>query len=389
MKSLLPAREPYASPPSKRGRYGLWFALALGLAGGAYYFAPKWFTPKPTTQYITVKAKREDIKINVSATGNVNPVNVVTVGSQISGPVTKVYVDFNDAVKKGQPLAEIDPALLNAQIEQSEAQLQNAKSAMELSQRDEARNKRLFEAGFISRSEWERIQQSARSAESSFQVGKAQLDRDRKNLEYALINSPVDGVVIARTVNVGQTVQASFQAPELFKIAEDLTNMQIDINLAEADVSSVKEGMDATFTVDAFPERTFNAKLSKLKLNPTNTNGTVTYQAVLSVNNEDKVLIPGMTAYVSLLIKEAKQVLAAPNASFRYRPSNLAEPEEETEAPLEENTATLYVLRAGAPVPLKITPGISDNRRTEITAGELKEGDEIILREERLDEEEG
>jgi HlyD family secretion protein len=200
----------------------------------------------------------------------------------------------------------------------------------------------------------------------------------------------VDGVVISRTVSEGQTVQASFQAPELFKIAEDLTNMQIDINLSEADISAVKEGMAATFTVDAFPGRTFPATLTKLKLNPTNSNGVVTYQAVLSLENTDKLLIPGMTAYVSLLIEERKNVLTAPNAAFRYKPTDALQ---ETDMPVTTEAVAeavpLYVLKGGVPQRIKVVVGINDNRKSEITGGELQEGDDIILREERFDEEEG
>ena len=355
----------------------------------------------------TEPVSRGDIAQRVSANGTLNPVSLVSVGTQVSGAVRALHVNFNDRVKKGQVLLELDDALLATQVRQSAANVLSAEASLELARSTEARQRELVARKFISERELEQAVQVRRSAEAALAVARAQADRDRVNLAYAVIRSPIDGIVIDRVVDVGQTVAASFQTPTLIKIAGDLRQMQIDTSFAEADIGNVRVGQPARFTVDAFPDRQFSGRVDQIRLNPTNQQNVVTYNVVIAVANPDEELLPGMTATVTLVVAERKDVLRVPNAALRFRPPgdaaatgaasegaarrDGARAGRETEAGARATSGesvrsgTVHLAVDGKAQALRVQLGISDGRFSEVLAvdgGEaLAEGSTVIVGE--------
>ncbi len=355
-----------------------------------------WLMPGKSSsenRYVTATAELGSITQTVSANGTLNPVTLVSVGSQVSGIVKKIYADFNDHVKAGQILLELDPALIQAQLQQSRANVDNAHASLELAQANEARTRELYAQEYVTRLELDQAVQALKSARAQLAVYEAQATRDRTNLSYTVIRSPVSGVVVSREVNTGQTVAASFQTPTLFKIAENLSKMQIDTNYAEADVGSIKVGQLVNFRVDAFPSRSFHGVVHQVRLNPTTQQNVVTYNVVVAVDNIDKSLLPGMTAYVNIIIAQRKDVVMVANAALRYRPADTAnradksrsekKPQEERQNERKKADATsmgtVYVLEKGLPSAKRIAVGITDNRNTEVLSGDLKEGMIVIM----------
>jgi len=351
-----------------------------------------WMLPKKTAaqdRYATVALERGDITQAVAANGTLNPVVLVSVGSQVSGIVKKLHADFNDHVQAGQVLLELDPSLLQAQLRQSEANVASAQASLQLAQANEARTRDLYAKEYVTHQELEQSVQALESAKAQLELAKAQATRDRTNLNYSVIRSPVSGVVVSRVVDVGQTVAASFQAPTLFTIAQDLAHMQIDSSYAEADVGNIKVGQQATFRVDAFPNKTFHGAVRQVRLNPTTQQNVVTYDVVVAVDNPEKILMPGMTAYVSITIAQRKDALLVPNAALRFRPAEAASRADKPRSDAkgdhgkDKNDAaamgTIYVLENGQPKPLRVAVGITDNRMTEVLGGDLKEGAQIIM----------
>ncbi|HTR58343.1 MAG TPA: efflux RND transporter periplasmic adaptor subunit [Casimicrobiaceae bacterium] len=332
-------------------------------------------------KYRTVAATRGDVTQTVSANGTLNPVVLVNVGTQVSGTVKKLHVDFNDRVKAGQVLLELDPALLEAQVRQDEANLASAKASLNLAVANEARSKTLWEQDSIAKQALDTAVQARESGEAQVKQSEAQLAKDRTNLDYSVIRSPVSGVVVNRAVDLGQTVAASFQTPTLFQIAQDLSKMQIDSSFAEADVGNIKIGQPVQFTVDAFPERTFRAIVKQVRLNPTTVQNVVTYDVVVAVDNPDQILMPGMTAYVNVQVVQHKDVLTVPNAALRYRPPDTAEVAARGKPPsrAEARSGTVYVLEERQLRTVSVQTGISDGRVTEIVSGQLKAGDPVVV----------
>ena len=344
------------------------------------------------SRYVTATSERGAITQTVSANGTLNPVTLVNVGSQVSGIVKKIYADFNDRVKAGQILLELDPSLIQAQLQQSMANVENAHATLELAQANEARTRELYAKEYVTRLELDQSVQALKSARAQLAVYEAQATRDRINLSNTVIRSPVSGVVVSREVNVGQTVAASFQTPTLFKIAENLSKMQIDTNYAEADIGSIHVGQQVNFRVDAFPNRSFHGSVRQVRLNPTTLQNVVTYDVVVAVDNADQTLMPGMTAYVNIIIAQHKDIVMVPNAALRYRPADMAgradksrggdKPQEGRKEERSRNDAamgTIYILEEGKPKAVKIALGITDNRNTEVLSGELQEGATVIL----------
>lgn len=359
--------------------------LVLAAAGGgvAYrYYAASAAVPQYRTQLI----EKGDVKQVVSANGTINPVTLVNVGTQVSGTVKKLYVDFNSKVEKGQVLLELDDALLAAQEKQSQANVQSAMASVELASANEARVRSLFEQAYVSRQELDTAVQGKKAAEAQLQLTRAAVEKDRANLAYTVIRSPVSGVVVDRSVDVGQTVAASLQTPTLFKIAQDLSKMQIDANFAEADIGNIRVGQAVKFTVDAFAGRNFQGEVKQIRLSPTIQSNVVTYDVVVNVDNPEQILMPGMTAYVSIAVQERKEVLLVPNAALRFKPVN-AEPVKKSEDAAAKSgkpkrdgfSGTVYVLRGATLLPVSVTLGITDNRNTEIVGGELKAGDPVVV----------
>ena len=392
----------------KIGKILLGVTVIAGLIGGGIWYSKQRAAQNPEQRYKLLTLEKGDVTQTVSANGTLNPVVLVSVGTQVSGTVKKLYVDFNDHVKKGQALLELDDALVSATERQSAASVANAQATLELAQANEARIKQLFAQEYVSKQEFDQSRQALKSAQAQLALARAQNDRDKANLNFTVIRSPVDGVVIDRVVDLGQTVAASFQTPVLIKIAQDLSEMRIDTSFAEADIGSLREGQKAKFTVDAFPSRSFTGDVQQIRLNPTNQQNVVTYNVRINVANPEQVLLPGMTAYVNIAVAQHNDVLLVPNAALRFKPADAAEKKPEN-GPKPASTAatspgdgggtagkgsgdkkgkkrdgqsgTVYVLVGEEIKPVSVQLGITDNRNTEIVGGDLKVGDRVITGE--------
>jgi len=350
-------------------------AVALALAGW-WYWPPG--DDAPSAQYRTQQVDRGDIVQTITANGTLSPLTVVQVGTQVSGTVHKIHVDFNDVVEEGQVLAELDPALLQATRKESEANLDNARATLELARSNVARTESLFRKNLAPDSDLDQTRERVRVAQAQVHIAEAKVERDRTNLRYAIIRSPIAGVVINRSVNVGQTVAASFQTPTLFQIAEDLRRMQIDTSVAEADVGGLDIDRPVSFTVDAFPKREFTGRIRQIRLNPTIQQNVVTYNVVVEAENPEGKLLPGMTAHVSIQFAERRDVLRVPNSALSFRPKG------DDDKPVREGSgggSTVYVLREGRPRPVKVRTGITDTSLTEVVEGDLAVGDRVVTRE--------
>lgn len=376
-------------------------ALLLATTAGGWWAWQGRNGESAGERYRTDVVAKGDVAQVVSANGTLNPVVLVSVGTQVSGTVKKLYVNYNDRVKAGQVLAELDDALNAAQAAQSRANLASSQASLELAKANEARMQALFKQEYVSRQELDQSVQALKAARASVALSLAQLQKDRTNLGYAVIRSPVSGVVVDRTVDVGQTVAASFQTPTLFKIAQDLGKMQIDSSFAEADVGQIRAGMSVRFRVDAFPNREFQGMVRMVRLNPTTLQNVVTYDVVVAVDNPDQVLLPGMTAYVNILTANKKDVLLVPNSALRFKLNGKAgaagkqgatggkdrpKSGERTkgEAKPEGTRGQVHVLDAqGQPKPVSIRTGITDNRYTEVLSGDLKVGDQVVVEDTR------
>jgi len=379
---------------------------ALGAVGYFYFKKP------PKAQYKTQKAERGSIVSTVSATGTLNAVVTVQVGTQVSGTISKLYVDFNSLVRKGQPIAQIDPALFTSAVQQArgnalnaEAGLARAKVTAGDAKRTMGRNRQLLADGIISQSDMDAAQTAYDSALTGIRAAQAQVLQTRgalkqaeTNLNYATIRSPVDGTVVSRNVDVGQTVAASFQTPTLFTIAQDLTKMQIDTSVDESDISRLQVGQRANFTVDSYPELQFEGAVVQIRNAPVVTQNVVTYVVVIGVSNQDMKLKPGMTANVSVQIQRKDDVLKIPSAALRFKPKRGKDDKGGTEeravrgergAPKPGAPAgagekgpsqRLYLLNGqGKPVPVPVLTGITDGGFVEVTGGAIKENDEVIV----------
>src|SRR5436309_4704642 len=306
-------------------RYVPWIALVGGLL--IVVFVVRQCGSGGAASYQTATVTRGPITQAVTATGTLNPVVNVQVGSQVSGNIAKLFVDFNSQVKAGQVVAQIDPALFQATVTQAEGDLANAQAALELARVNAKRTQDLFARKTSSQADLDQAMANLHQAEANVKIKQGALDKAKADLEHCTITSPIDGVVISRSVDVGQTVAASLQAPVIFQIADDLTKMQIDSNVAEADVGAVEVGQAVDCTVDAFPRRTFHGKVVQVRNAPITVQNVVTYDTVIGVDNKDLKLKPGMTANVSVIIAHKDNVLQLKNAALRFRPPDaLQEP---------------------------------------------------------------
>lgn len=327
--------------------------------------------------YQTATLKYGDITQTVTATGTLNPVVLVSVGTQVSGTVQKLYADFNSHVKAGQVLLTLDPTLLRSQVVQDQANLASTEATLSYTQSNENRMRVLYKQDYETKADLDQAVAARESGQAAVDAAKAQLVHDQTNLSYTVIRSPVDGTVINREVDVGQTVAASFQTPTLFTIAKDLRQMQIDTTVDEADVGHARVGQPVTFTVDAYPDKVFKASVKQIRLNATNTQNVVTYDVVIAVDNADLTLLPGMTAYVTIQVAAVQHVLIVPNAALRV---HLA-----THAPATAAGAsnpemqTIYLLTSKGPHPIHVKTGITDNQNTQVISERLSEGDTVIV----------
>ena len=337
-------------------------------------------------EYQTAAVTRGSITQAVTATGTLNPVVNVQVGSQISGNISKLFVDFNSPVKAGQVVAEIDPAVFQAAVLQAQGDLDNAKAALELAKLTQKRMEDLVAKQNSSQAELDQANASLHQAEAQVKIKQGALQKAQVDLDHCKITSPIDGNVISRSVDVGQTVAASLSAPVVFTIANDLTKMQIDAAVAEADIGTVEVGQKVDFTVDAFPRQTFHGNVTQVRNAPTTVQNVVTYDTVIGVNNADLKLKPGMTANVCIVGAQRDNVLKLSNAALRFRPPEATPPPLGTPhtgrrgKPGEgdrQTERTVYLLSGSRPSPVQIKTGISDGIFTEVTAG-LKENDRVI-----------
>src|SRR5438552_4158484 len=370
-------------------RFLPWLIVIAGLLLIA--FVVRQLRTSGAATYQSANVTRGQITQAVTATGTLNPVVNVQVGSQVSGNISKLFADFNSQVKAGQVVAQIDPALFQATVTQAEGDLASAQAALELARLNAKRTQDLFTRKTSSQADLDQAIASLHQAEANVKIKQGALDKAKADLEHCTITSPIDGVVISRSVDVGQTVAASLQAPIIFQIANDLTKMQIDSNVAEADVGVVEVNQDVDFTVDAFPTRTFHGKVVQVRNAPITVQNVVTYDTVIGVNNADLKLKPGMTANVSIIVAHKDNVVQLKNAALRYRPPDAATAEQpkSTSSPSGQRPTgarerraerTVYVLSYGRPNPVQIKTGISDGIMTEVTEG-LKEGDRVVTAE--------
>lgn len=323
----------------------------------------------------TMEITRGEMRQVVTATGEIQPLNTVSVGSQVSGTIEKLYVDFNSKVKKGDVLLEIEPSVLQASVDEAKASLVSAQSQRNYAKSEYQRNKTLYNEGFISRAEMEQSQTTYEQAEQSVKRMQSQYDRAVTNLGYATITSPVDGTVIAREVDVGQTVAASFQTPNLFKIAEDLSQMQIETSVSEADIGVIKEGQAVTFTVDAYPSQTFDGTVRQIRLSPTTTSNVVVYTVVIDVDNSDLRLMPGMTAFVTIVVTEKFDVFKVQNAALVLRKFDGIVDNAGDATPNDH----LAIQRDGKVILIPYTKGLTTATETEIISDELRDGDRVVI----------
>jgi len=377
----------------------LWLVVLGALIGGAVWLFQRRAHAAPNVDYDTTAADRGTVVAKVTATGNLSALLTVQVGAQVSGRVLELDVDYNSPVKKGQTIAKLDPLLFEAAVQQAKAFELSAQSNITKDKANQenmkvafGRAQQLSEAKVIAQADFDtaKANYDASTAqvaadESNLQSAEAALHQAELNLSYTTIISPIDGIVISRNVDVGQTVASNFQAPTLFVIANDLHHMQVDTNVGESDVGKLMAGMPATFTVDAYPNKPFTGKLRQVRNASQTVQNVVTYDAVIDVENPQLLLKPGMTANVSFVYEQKNDVLRVRNSALRFSPdpqvlqraglANLLPP---PGAPPDPTHRTVWVLRDGKPMRVPVTTGVTDGTYTEITGGDVHPDDKLI-----------
>lgn len=327
---------------------------------------------------------KHNLTQTVEASGTVNPVQSVNIGSQVSGRIYKLYVDFNSEVKKGQLLAEIDPALFQASVDKARADLNNAQSnyskvlaQVNYKKANYERFSRLYKKHYVSKDETELAYSNYLASQSELAAMRANINQAKANLEtaetnlnYTKIISPVDGVVVSRAVDVGQTVAASFQTPELFVVAEDLTKMQIEVSVSEADIGKIQQGQKAEYTLDGYPDETFEGVVSQVRINPTTVSNVTTYTVIVSVGNDEQILKPGMNANVTIITQDKQDTLCVPSTALRFVPENVTERYKDT---------GVWVLNGKKQQRITVKTGLKDGDYTEVESDKLKEGMKVLL----------
>ncbi|MCX6829823.1 MAG: efflux RND transporter periplasmic adaptor subunit [candidate division Zixibacteria bacterium] len=385
------------------GKKWVILVLVVAIGGGALYLWSGNGDNKIT--YRTEKVDRGDITVSISATGNLYAVTTVQVGSQVSGTIAKLYTDFNSVVKEGDLLAQLDPTFLQATVNEQRANVDRAQAQVNDAQRTLNRAQQLFDKSLVAQSELDAATTALETTQAGLKQARASLDRAEVNLKYATIRTPISGVVISRNIDIGQTVAASFQAPTLFTIANDLRKMQVQASVDEADIGNVKVGQKVTFRVDAYPDEMFEGIVSQIRLSPEINQNVVTYNVVIDVNNPDQKLMPGMTATVSIEVADRDNVLRVPIQAVRFTP-----PEAKTnlrggmgEAPSDQgrsgqetaanrdnagaggkmsansNQGRVWILFDGKPKAVRLVRGLQNTRHVEVMDTELKEGDDVIV----------
>lgn len=342
------------------------------------------FIKNGSSKYVTKEITRGNITEYVEASGTIKPINTIAVGTQVSGTVAHIYVDYNSQVKKGELLAELDPSLFQSNVDQSTAKLNNAQAAyskalatLEYKKNNYKRYEHLYEKNYVSRDDVElarsnylAAQADVASAKAEMNASQATLNNNLTNLGYSKITSPVDGTVISRAVDVGQTVAASFNTPTLFEVAQDLTKMQIETSVSEADIGKIKVGQQAEYTLDGYQDKKFEGTVTQVRLASTTTNNVVTYTVIVSVDNTDGFAIPGMSANVSIITGQVKNVLLVDNKAFKFTPPDNTK---------KYDNQGVWILTSGGPQRLNVEVGLSDDNYTQISSSEIKEKDKVIV----------
>ena len=344
--------------------------------------------------YITQTAKQTNLTETITATGQINPISTVNIGSQVSGTISEIYVDYNSEVKKDQLLAQIDPALFQATVDKCRANLEVAKAQVKVSEnnivyfkKDLARKKKLNASQYASVKDLDLAQKEYDNAvaqlalqKATVQQAEAQLETAETELRYTRIISPIDGIVVSKEVEVGQTVAASFQTPTLFYVAEDLEKMQIEASVVEADIAKAAVGQKVEFTVDSFPDEIFEGVVTQVRNQAINTSNVVTYEVIIGVDNHHLKLKPGMTANVEIITADKQNVLTVPNKALRFY---ITDDNGETKRYKDKG---VWVLKNGKPERISVKIGISDDENTEILAGNIKSGDEVIIEQTEIND---
>lgn len=347
----------------------------IAIAGGCFWILGGT-TAKHKVTYATDIVSRAEISNSVTATGTVEPVTKVEVGTQVSGIIDKLYADYNSVVKKGQLIAEMDRVTLLSELSSRQAAYDGAKSEYEYQQKNYARNKMLHEKNLISDTDYEQTVYNYEKAKSTFDSSKADLAKAQRNLSYTTITSPIDGIVINRAVEEGQTVAAGFSTPTLFTIAADLTQMQVVADVDEADIGGVEEGQRVTFNVDAYPNDIFEGQVTQVRLEATTTNNVVTYEVVISAHNPDLKLKPGLTANVTIYTLDKKDVLSVPSKALRFTPEAALIGKEDVVKDCE-GQHKVWIREGNVFTAYPVQIGITNGTRTEITSS-ITEGMTIV-----------
>ena len=353
----------------------IWWIVIVLIVGTAVFFLFSGNKKKEEVSFVTEQAQKANISQSVTATGTIEPVTSVTVGTQVSGIVSHLFVDYNSEVKKGQVIAELDKTNLISSLKTAQANKQSVQSNLNYQKANYERYKTLYNKGLISASEYETAQLSYQQAREQLAQAQEEVQRAQTNLGYATITSPIDGIVLSKAVEEGQTVAASFSTPELFTIAQDLTNMQVVADVDEADIGEVREGNRVTFTVDAYPNDVFDGKVTQVRQEATTTNNVVTYEVVISAPNAELKLKPGLTANVTIFTSELNDVLSVPTKALRYTP--------EKETVGGRNIADVnakhkvWTMEGNTIKAIAIETGESDGTNTQIISG-IAEGQQVI-----------
>lgn len=331
---------------------------------------------KTEVKYESSKVSKQNISTSITATGTIEPVTEVEVGTQVSGIIDKIYVDYNSVVKKGQLIAELDKTNLLSELSSAKSNMESAKSKMEYQESNYNRYKELYSKGLVSADDYENAKLSYKQASEEYAIQKESVSKAQTNLGYAIITSPIDGIVLSKEVEEGQTVAAAMETPTLFIIAQDLTDMQVIADVDEADIGGVKEGQRVTFTVDAFPDDLFEGKVTQVRQEATEESNVVTYEVVISAPNDDMKLKPGLTANVTIFTNERDGVLAVPSKALRFAPNEnlLAEGESITDC---EGKDKVWMREGSNFKAVSVKVGVTNGTYTEIISG-LKEGDAVL-----------
>ena len=348
----------------KKGWIGIGVVAVLIIA----WFLLKGGKKEEKVSYETAKVEKKSIHTSITATGTIEPVTSVTVGTQVSGIVAKLYVDYNSIVKKGQVIAELDKTNLISELNTAKANLASSQSTATYQQANYKRYKTLYDKGLVSADEFENAQLSYQKAREDVNAKRESVRKAETNLGYATITSPIDGVVLSKSVEEGQTVAASFNTPELFKIAQDLTDMRVIADIDEADIGGVKEGQRVSFTVDAFPDDHFEGRVTQVRQQATTESNVVTYEVVISAPNEDLKLMPGLTASVTIFTMEKNDVLVVPSKALRFMPNEAFLEKEQTIADVKADHK-LWTMEGNTFKAHKVEIGTSNGVLTEITGG--------------------